>query len=149
MRKRANRLGRVLDLAKQEERSKLAAIGRVQQSLDESIDRLEELETYRNDYARIFKQGETLTPARWRDYQSFLSRIDEAVSIQKEQVKVGRENREKLHRLWMSKRQRLDSIERVMERHRKSLAAESERCAQRALDEMAALTGRLRRENLD
>lgn len=144
MRKRRNRLNRVLDLAKREERSKLAAIGTAQRSLDLSVNRLEELEAYRKEYAQKFGAGEKLTPARWQDYQNFLRRIDEAVDVQKEQIRIGQETREMHRQRWMMKRQRLDSIERVMARHKKSLMAELERKNQNALDDMAASGGRSR-----
>lgn len=129
---------KVFDIAKTDERKVCEEMGKVQRSLDAEISRLEELESYRRNYAEQFRGKKTLSPARWQDYQKFLQRIDAAVDAQREQVLAGRKNRDAHRRQWLAKKQKLDSLERVVDRHRKTEDQEEERRSQRALDDMTS-----------
>ena len=141
MTKRSVRMKKIFDIAKAEERKVCEAMGRAQRSLDAEISRLDELESYRRNYAGQFSGNQSVSPARWQDYQNFLQRIDQAVEAQKEQVMVGKETRNAQRRRWLVKKQKLDSLERVVARIRKGEDQEDERRTQKTLDELTS-TGR-------
>lgn len=127
---------RLADLAKTEERRECEEMGRLQRSLDQEEQRLTELEEYRRDYARRFDGSEQLAPARWQDYQNFLQRIDRAMAEQKNNIQAGKQARDAHRRRWLVKRQKLDSIERVVDRFQKSDERAEERKQQKSLDEL-------------
>lgn len=129
---------KVFDLARTEERKACEAMGRVQKTLDSEISRLNELESYRQRYAKQFKGNQTISPARWQDYQNFLKRIDQAVDAQKVQVMSGRETRDRHRRHWLVRRQKLESLERVVDRFQKAEHVEAERRMQKNLDDLTA-----------
>ncbi len=141
MKNRADRMQKIFKLAKAEERRVAEEMGRVQRSLNAEISRLQELESYRQNYTEQFKSRGTISAARWQDYQNFLERIDRAVDGQKEQIMTGRETRDVHRRRWLMEKQKLDSLERVVDRFRKAENQASERRSQKVLDDLTA-TGR-------
>jgi len=141
MKNRADRMQKICKLAKAEERRVAEEMGKVQRSLNAEISRLQELESYRQNYTEQFKSRGIISAARWQDYQNFLERIDRAVDGQKEQIMMGRETRDVHRRRWLVEKQKLDSLERVVDRFRKAENQASERRSQKALDDLTA-TGR-------
>lgn len=141
MKNRADRMQKIFKLAKAEERKVAEEMGRVQRSLNAEISRLQELESYRQNYTAQFQSSGTISAARLQDYQNFLDRIDRAVDGQKEQIMTGRETRDVHRRRWMMEKQKLDSLERVVDRFRKVEDQETDRRSQKDLDELTA-TGR-------
>ena len=144
MKNRSDRMEKIFKLAKAEERRVAEEMGRVQRSLNAEISRLQELESYRQNYTDQFKSDGKLSAARWQDYQNFLERIDRAVDSQKQQIMTGRESRDVHRRRWMLEKQKLDSLERVVERFRKAEGLETDRRTQKDMDELTA-TGRFSR----
>lgn len=132
---------KIFNLAKAEERRVAGEMGRVQRSLNAEISRLQELESYRQNYTEQFRSGGTISASRWQDYQNFLERIDKAVDGQKKQIMNGRETRDVHRRRWMLEKQKLDSLERVVDRFRRAEAQETDRQSQKDIDELSA-TGR-------
>jgi len=141
MKNRSNRMQKIFKLAKAEERRIAEEMGRVQRSLNADISRLQDLESYRQNYSEQFKSSGTISAARWQDYQDFLERIDNAVAGQKEQVMTGRENRDVHRRRWLTEKQKLDSLERVVDRFRKVEEQDADRRSQKIMDDLTA-TGR-------
>lgn len=142
MKKRSKRIGKVVDIAESEERQQCRAVGKSQRNLDDEVNRLEELKAYRQSYMQRPAPHNGISKIRWQDYQLFLRRLDQAVSAQEQLVKDGERNRDAHRRRWMVKKQRLDSLERVVERYRKADDAEIERELQRTMDELPTSKGR-------
>lgn len=117
-------------------------MGKSQQELDQAVGRLEELNTYRLGYGAAPKTGDRFSAIRWHDYQNFLTRLDQAVSAQKQYVLDGEQNLTAHRHRWMTKRQRLNALEQVLQRYRNAEDSQVERAMQKALDDLPA------RENL-
>lgn len=146
--KRTRRMQRLADLARTEERRVCEEMGRTQRALALDQQRLAELKVYRADYTRRFDVSERVPAARWQDYQNFLKRIDQAMTDQEQHIRAGEVARDAHRRRWLVKRQKLESIERVVERFQKSADVAAERKAQKSLDELYA-TGRSNRDSTD
>lgn len=131
---------RIVLITKTEERSQCQAMGRAQKKLDDEVDRLGELKAYRHSYRRQFQPGGDVSSARWQDYQNFLQRLDQAVSAQKEQVLTGQQNRDAHRQRWLVKKQKLESLERIVDRYRRSEDMEHERRLQKTLDDLPVTT---------
>lgn len=134
MRRSSEKLGNVRTLARSEERKSGMAAGRLQQRLDEQLTRLGELNAFRHNYAN--RPVSNVSSAHWKDYQSFLSRLDRAVRSQQQIVRDCEKNLEAQRQRWMVKRQRLESLDRVLEKNRAREAAYQERLEQRQLDDL-------------
>ncbi len=134
MRRSSEKLGNVRTLARSEERKSGMAAGRLQQRLDEQLARLGELNAFRHNYAN--RPASNVSSAHWKDYQSFLSRLDRAVRSQQQIVRDCEKNLEAQRQRWMVKRQRLESLDRVLEKNRAREAAYQERLEQRQLDDL-------------
>ncbi len=134
MRRSSDKLGNVRTLARSEERKSGMAAGRLQQRLDEQLARLGELNAFRHNYAN--RPASNVSSAHWKDYQSFLSRLDRAVRSQQQIVRDCEKNLEAQRQRWMVKRQRLESLDRVLEKNRAREAAYQERLEQRQLDDL-------------
>lgn len=145
MKKRSVRISKIVAIAQSEERRVCLEMGRAQQSLDAEIDRLQELESYRQSYTADFSVGDEVSATRWQDYQNFLQRIDDAVQQQKEVVLTGRQKRDAHRRHWMKKRQRVDSLERVVDRYKVDEHRADERLQQKTQDDLTAAGHRTRK----
>lgn len=137
MKRRTKKISRVVSLAAAEERRLGEQTGRSQRGLDEQLHKLGELNAYRHNYASK-NPGTSGSPAvRWKDYQSFMQRLDRAV-VSQQQIIRDCEQKMAAHReRWLVKRQRLESLERVLETSRNRDAAYESRLEQRQLDDLA------------
>ena len=134
--KRTGKIGKVVSLAASEERRHGEVSGRSQKNLDEQKQRLGELNAFRQSYSRQDSASTRVSAAHWKDYQSFLQRLDRAV-LSQQQIVRDFEKKLELHRdRWMVKRQRLDSLERVLEKYRKLDAVEEAALEQKTLDDL-------------
>jgi len=136
--KRSERLQTLHGLAAHEEEQQSRRFGAAQERLSGARHRLEELIAYRNDYQSYSGtpgSGGTTAPAvNWQEHHNFLKRLDEAVSLQHEAVAHERELVETERQAWMLKRQRLESLNRVMERYAGIERADDARREQRLQD---------------
>lgn len=135
MKKRSDRMQRIFVVARSEERKKCQEMGHAQRLLDAEISRLDELQAYRRSYEKKATANGGIQPAHWADYQNFLSRLSTAVTEQQKHVLTGKQNRDLHRERWMAKRQRLDSLQHVVDRYRKSEVRDEERKAQKVLDD--------------
>lgn len=135
MRRRPDKLKNVYVLARSEERETGMATGRMQRRLNEQLARLGELNAFRHDYGQ--RAVDNVSSAHWKDYQSFISRLDRAVRSQQQIVRDCEMQLEAQRKRWMVKRQRLQSLERVLEKSRAREAARRDRQEQRQIDDMA------------
>lgn len=126
---------RIFVVAKSEERQKCQEMGRAQTLLDAEINRLDELRAYRETYEERASANASIQPAHWVDYQNFLARLNSAVTEQQKHVLTGKENRNLHRQRWMEKRQRLDSLQHVVDRYRKIENQQEEQKAQKILDD--------------
>ena len=142
--RRTERMRRLAGLAKTEERRECEELGRLQRSLNQDEKRLNELEAYRKEYSRRFENTQQVAPARWQDYQNFLQRIDHAMTDQRNNIQAGKQARDAHRQRWLVKRQKHESIERVVDRFKKSEDAAAERKQQKSQDELHS-TARINR----
>ena len=137
MKRRIERMHKVFLLAEMEEKQQCRAMGSSQRSLDDEINRLAELKAYRQSYGARCREG-TYNSMQWKDYQSFLERLDQAVAIQTQVVMDGRQKRDAHRSRWMTKRRKVESLERVVDRFRQQDLQAEERSEQKVSDELTA-----------
>jgi flagellar FliJ protein len=136
MKSRTRKIGKVATLAASEERRCGEIAGRSRQHLDEQLDRLGELNAFRHNYAKKSSSTSTVNSTHWQDYQDFLCRLDTAIKAQQQIVRDCEQRLETHRRLWIAKRQRLESLERVLERYRAEDSVHDARMEQKRLDDL-------------
>lgn len=136
--RRSDKLAKLVSIAASEERRCGALTGRFRRILEEQEMKLGELNAYRRSYADLSQSVRDIDAARWKDYQGFISRLDEALKAQREVVANSEMNLEKHRRVWLDKRRRLKSLQRVLDSCRNDEIRSEDRKEQRLLDDLPA-----------
>lgn len=136
MDKRSRKIDKIVSLASAEEKRHSEITGRSQQTLNDHLHRLGELSAHRHNYASKATSAAEIHSAHWKDYQNFLYRLDDAVRAQRSIVSDCEQDVELHRRRWMVKRQRLESLERVLERYQNDERIAANRREQRVLDDL-------------
>ncbi len=136
MKRRTQKIGKIASLAAAEERRFGQQAGRSQQQLNEQLQRLGELNAFRHNYAKKNAGAAQVTSAHLKDYQSFLHRLDTAVRAQQQIVRDCEQNLATHRQRWMVKRQKLESLERVLSKYQAEDQAREEKLEQKLLDDL-------------
>ncbi len=132
--KRSRRMQPVQDIASAEEQDLARALADAERTLETQLGRLRELKQHREDYAARSRQPGSLGGSQWRDYRVFLDRLNQAIVAQERIVAGWRTRCDGLRGQWREKRRRVESLDRIVERYRRSERIEDERREQRRLD---------------
>jgi flagellar FliJ protein len=140
VKRRIDRMHKVFLLAETEAKQQCRAMGSSQRNLDDEMNRLAELEAYRQSYGTQSREGRYHS-MQWKDYQNFLQRLDQAVAIQTQVVMDGRQKRDAHRSRWMTKRRKVESLERVVDRLKQQDTETGERMEQKVSDALAVNRG--------
>lgn len=101
---------------------------------------LEMLLQYREEYEKRFRDAARngMGPDEWRNYQSFLSRLEEAIEQQRARVAASKQQTAAGQQAWLTQRTKVKAFDTLSQRHQASAAREDGRREQRAQDEHAA-----------
>lgn len=136
MKRRTKKIEKVVSLAASEEKSFGAEAGRSQQLLNQQLERLGELNAFRQNYRNKNPATSGVSAVRWKDYQSFLQRLDRAVYSQQQIIRDCEQNVAAHRKRWMLKRQKLESLERVLEKCQQIDANYEARLEQKQQDDL-------------
>lgn len=136
MSQKTEKIDKVASFAASEERRYGEQTGRSQQALAKQLERLGELRAYRLNYAKQKPAATGVSSVRWQDYQNFLQRLDKAVRSQQQIIRECEQNLDAHRNRWMAKRQKLESLERLLEKCWRRDAVFKARLEQRELDEL-------------
>lgn len=136
MKSRSAKIGKVVSIAQAEEQRLGQHAGRSRRQLDEQLARLGELSAFRREYAGKTSAHSTVRSAHWQDYQAFLGRLDAAVKAQQQIVQDCERNLATHRQRWMAKRQRVQSLERVVDKYQTEERQQEARQEQKRLDDL-------------
>lgn len=77
-----------------------------------------------------------MSSAHLKDYHDFLHRLDTAVKAQQQLVRDCEQNLETHRKRWIAKRQRLESLRRVLDRYQEEDNLHDARMEQKRLDDL-------------
>lgn len=141
---RSRRMQPVARLAESRQLDAVRRMGERQQSLDEQLRRLDELNAYRDEYARRFEDGaQSMVGLNVRDYRLFLSRLNIAIEQQAVEVERARAAFEESRGAWRESRVHRDAVQKAIDRFQVEERHQAERNEQSDNDEH----GRHRRPN--
>jgi flagellar FliJ protein len=137
--KRSGRLDVVQQVAARTERERAERVGAAERHLLEMQDKLTALERYRSEYEAGFatRAGAGLDVVGMRDFQTFLAKLGEALTQQRELVVLARGalDAERLH--WREAAQRTHVVETLAERWQGEESRAADRRDQQDSDELS------------
>ena len=138
--KRADRLEMVQNVVAGQERRRAEALAASQRRVTESETKLAELEAYQESYVRAFalRAGNGMDAAMARDYQAFLSRLEEALRQQQQVVVRARAQRDGEMQIWQGAAQRAQAVGHMVKRFLSEEARALDRQEQSESDERSA-----------
>ena len=141
--KRTKRLEPVGQLARSTERDCARRLAGAQQRLAEAERRLGELERYREEYQQAFRaRARSGLQARGvRDFQTFIARLDEAITQQRLLLQQSTTEHARHHSQWQGAAVRSSAVGKVIEKARREERQVEDRRLQRELDERAQRQG--------
>ncbi len=135
----SSRLYPVQRLKSQRRDQAAAELSQAESELRRHEQRLEEVLELRQQYCRQLSEEGAIEASRLRDFNVFLTRLDEAVVQQRQSVAQHQRRVAQLHRQWLQRWGEYRTIERVVERRAEAERAEQARREQREADETARL----------
>jgi flagellar FliJ protein len=140
---KSKRMEPVARVAEQRERKAAVEMAEFRRFLDAQQTKLDELNNYRNDYARTFEQAGRggMDAARMADYRRILARLNDAIVYQEQRLASLHNEYEQVRQRWTDTRTRAAALDKVMERYREEEQREGDRREQGESDERAQLIG--------
>jgi flagellar export protein FliJ len=133
---RRRKIGKVASIAAADEQRYGQIAGQSQRHLDDQLQRLGELNAYRQNYTNGQGLPSAVSSVHWKDYQNFRDRLDAAVAAQ-QQIVQDCERTALAHRQhWLAKRRRVESLERMIEKYRAEESLDEDRREQKVLDDL-------------
>jgi len=117
-RKKSQRIQTVVRLARHEQDEAALALSQARQLLEEQLQRLQELEGYRHDYAQRISRlgGAGMHIAQLNEYRSFIVRLDEAIQQQRQRTVQCQAELEQRSDGWQAARLRHRSVDKYRQR---------------------------------
>ncbi len=134
---RARRLQPIAELAGHDADAAAQVLAQARDRVAAERRRLNELETYRDDYGARFGGG-VMRGGSLRDFQAFIAQLNQAIAEQERVLHGLEQELAQYEQTWRDKRTRAQAMERVVEVHRRSERRASERREQQAADEHAS-----------
>lgn len=146
MKKRSDRFNTVLNVAENKEQEAAKAIADSQRLLLDYQNQLQELESFRLEYAQRFSEvgSAGIGAARLNDHWRFLQQLDRAIDTQNQAIERMQRILESQRQTWSSHRMRTQAVGGLVDRARDQERRQRER---RAQNEIEDLTQQRRRDD--
>ncbi|MBE9608812.1 flagellar export protein FliJ [Chitinilyticum piscinae] len=127
----------LLQLARDEREDAARKMQEAQASWLTAQGKFQQLDGYRAEYrARLTAQNQGgMTVAQWRDYQLFLGKLDEACSLQQQEIQRLELRYQQLRAVWQEKDRKVSAFEALQQRHDKAELLREGKQEQKLLDE--------------
>lgn len=136
--KRSQRLQPVAEMASNRQQEAARVLTRNETLLNEELQRLEELRSYREEYVdRLQHSSQSMVGLGVREYRLFLQRLGEAIDLQAVQVEQMRRRVEESRLQWAQQRAQEQVVGKVIDRMAAEERAQLERREQAGMDELS------------
>lgn len=135
--KRSKRLTPVVDIAAKDTEAALVKVGEANAAWLQDKQQLDDLHRYKGEYLAKFRQGDTLVMSAQKvlELRSFLVQLDQAISAQEQQVKVGYIHLEQQRTNWKQVRVKEQAMQSLVDKYRGEEQQQESRQEQRDNDE--------------
>lgn len=146
MMKRSKRMQPVVQVAESREQLAARALGAAQGLLDQAVQQLDELKSYRDDYLRRFEQAGAagMGAAQLGDYRHFLQKLGLAIEQQTQVIAQASQDVEAKRGLWFASRGKVRMLGTVVSRYQCEEERDDMRKEQQEQDERAQCGCRLK-----
>lgn len=130
----------LLDLAQTRTDDAARRLGELIAGETETQRKLDLLENYRAEYQARFVEAARngIGPDAWRNYSTFIDRLDEAISAQRQTLESSRQATSGGQQVWLGERNRLKAFDTLSQRHTVQLSRQVLKQEQQASDEHGA-----------
>lgn len=135
MKRRSDRMQRVTDLAEQRTEEAAQTVAERNRDLAHAQTQLQELERFREEYARMPENGGSVSVTALMNRQGFLQRIDHAISQQRQEIRRLSGRADQARGEWLQRRSRSAALDGVTQRYRQEEQRADDRVEQAVIDE--------------
>ena len=127
----------ILDLSQMRLDEATRRLGELIADQEKASGRMELLVQYREEYYGRFMTAarEGLSPEQWRNYQTFLDRLDQAIGQAEQMMAQSKQMTAAGQQDWLSKRGKVKAFDTLAQRHQARTDHEASRREQKNLDE--------------
>jgi flagellar FliJ protein len=135
--KRSQRLDRISELGRNEERDAGSRLAAARQAHDGRQQLLEQLMSYRSEYRELFlKQCNAgMDALRYRNFQQFFDQLDRAIGEQQRNIQAGEQQVEQHRAAWLQKHQATEILAKLQEKLQGQEQREEQKQEQKQADE--------------
>ena len=135
---RSKKLEPVVDHVKQKEESALQAVAFSQQQLQIQIDRLQQLQDYKQEYEdnHLTNQARPYSVVEFQEIKRFLLQLDQTIEQQKQVVAMAERELELKRNNWKQTRSRSDAMNKMVDRLQQTEQKQLDKNEQKSLDEL-------------
>lgn len=136
---RSKKLAPVVNHVEKNEQTALQSVAFSQQQLQQQLNRLNQLLTYKEEYAERHNQGVEIsyTSVQLQEFNRFLHQLDETIRQQRHVVVMAEREVEIKRQKWKLTRSRSDAIHKVVDRIQLDEQKLEQQKEQRFMDEIA------------
>ena len=134
---KSKRFEPIRDIASTSAKDLSRAMGEAGRKVAELEGKVEQLQSYRDDYVRNSQSPATIDAVKLQNYRTFLDRLGDALRQQLESLVIARAEYDKRRALWSEKRIEAESLVRVVDRFRKEERHAADQREQREGDDAA------------
>ena len=133
----SSKLQPIAKIRKQQEHNAGRKHGETIRQAQREQQQLDELIGYRHQYSKVFKSASEsgLSAVRLQEYMLFISRLDEAISLQQQTVNNGKSRCELSQKEWLRKRGKSKMIDKVVESRQQTEQQAKEKRLQKELED--------------
>lgn len=133
-------LQKLLELAQKQSDESIKKLGRKNAQLQEAEQKLDLLRNYRHSYQmqlqKVSQNG--IGHAEWRNFISFINKLDAAIAEQNLAVQYAASNRKVSHDEYQSCQRKLNAYGTISQRHQQIRATQQKKAEQKEQDEFAS-----------
>ena len=144
--KRSERLGFIVELAARQEQEALENLGSSQRKLNDLLQQLQQLQSYRTDYRTQFdrQQRQGIAVDRLLELRAFSERLDQAIDSQQQTTTHQERELQRLRSHWLDKRRHRQALDNLRQQALRDEASEQARREQQETDARALRVSRKR-----
>ena len=137
MMKKSERMQPIRKLVADREQDAMKALGQSQRALTEHEQKLEQLKTYRAEYAKLFQQhgAKGMDGAQLQAYQTFIAQIDAAIRQQRKMIEFANEDCAEKRQDWQQTHTRTQVMDKAIERFKHTEQKQEQKRQQKEADD--------------
>ncbi len=134
---KSKRIKPIVNMAHDSERDAAKALGDALQLFDSSVQQMEQLELYRQEYhQKLFSSGELgINAQTLNEFRGFIAKLSLAIDQQQLVIEQARQSLDEKKQFWFGQRGRSKALDKVLDKYQAQELQKQSKIEQRELDE--------------